>query len=116
MKLGQWLRGTWPRFILSNKPKNGVRYGRKLSLLEGFARVQSAFTLAKEGQEQGGMNMGCDNVGLIWAYNTGSSKDELVYTLAKCLNDLAEVLGIPIQFFHQRRRTDFGDPVADHLK
>ena len=55
--------GTRPRFIFNDEPKNGIRYGRKLSLLEGYATVRLAFTWAKEGQEQGGMNCGCDNVG-----------------------------------------------------
>ena len=41
VKTGQWLRGTWPRFILGNKRKRGIQYGRKLSLLEGFVTVQS---------------------------------------------------------------------------
>ena len=59
--------------------------------------------------------MSCDNMGFVWAYFNGNSKDELVYTLAKGLHDLAEGLGIQIQVFHQRRRTDLGDKVADHL-
>ena len=59
--------------------------------------------------------MSCDNMGFVWSYFNGSSKDALVYTLGRGLQDLAEGLGIQIQVYHQRRRRDLGDQVADHL-
>ena len=64
----------------------------------------AAFTWAKEGQEFGGMHMSCENMGFVWAYFNGNSKDELVHTLAKWLHDFDEGLGIQIQVYHLRRR------------
>ena len=61
------------------------------------------------------MSINCDNIGFYWAYRNGTSQDELVYTIAKALNDLADGLGIVIQVFYQRRRTDLGDQIVDHL-
>ena len=93
----------------------GIKYGRKLTLLEGFTSLQAAYTWARQGQEQGGISLNCDNLGFYWAYRNGSSRDELVYTILKPLNDLAEGLGIVIKVFYQRRRTELGDQIVDHL-
>ena len=59
--------------------------------------------------------MNCDNLGFTWAFYKGSSKNELVYTVAKALNNLTDGLGIVVQVYYQRRRTDLGDKIADHL-
>ena len=61
------------------------------------------------------MSINCDNIGFYWAYRNGTSRDELVWTISKALNDLADGLGIVIQVFYQRRRTDLGDQIVDHL-
>ena len=81
------MRGTWPKFILSNKKVRGIKYGRKLTLLEGYATLQAAYTWAMQGQEQGEMCLNCDNLGFTWAFYNGNSRDELVYILAKALNE-----------------------------
>jgi hypothetical protein len=47
--------------------------------------------------EQGGMCLNCDNLEFALAFYNGSIKDELVYTVAKALNDLADGLGIAVQ-------------------
>jgi hypothetical protein len=39
----------------------------------------------------------------------------MVYTISKALNDLADGLGIVIRVFYQRRRTELGDQIVDHL-
>ena len=93
----------------------GIKYGRKLTLRERFTSLQAAYTWARQGQEQGGISLNCDNLGFYWAYRNGSSRDELVYTILKPLNDLAEGLGIVIKVFYQRRRTELGDQIVDHL-
>ena len=111
----EWRRRTWPKFILNNIKIKGIQYGRKLTMLEGFTSLQAAYSWAKQGQRQGGMSINCDNIGFYWAYKNGSSRDEYVWTLAKALNDLADGLGIKIQVFYQRRRTDLGDQIVDHL-
>ena len=115
LKTGEWKRKAWPKFILTNKKIKGINYGRKLTLLEGYTSLQAAYLWARQGQEQGGMSINCDNIGFYWAYRNGTSRDELVYTIAKALNDLADGLGIVIQVFYQRRRTDLGDQIVDHL-
>ena len=61
------------------------------------------------------MSINCDNIGFYWAYRNGTSRDEMVWTISKALNDLADGLGIVIQVFYQRRRTDLGDQIVDHL-
>ena len=115
LETGEWRRQTWPKFILNNKKVRGIKYGRKLTLLEGYTSLQAAYLWARQGQEQGGMSINCDNIGFYWAYRNGNSRDELVYTIAKALNDLADGLGIVIQVFYQRRRTELGDQIVDHL-
>ena len=51
----------------------------------------------------------------MWAYKNGSSSEELVWTLAKCLFSVSQGLGVPVKVFHTRRRTDLGDELADDL-
>ena len=34
LETGEWRRQTWPKFILNNKKVRGIKYGRKLTLLE----------------------------------------------------------------------------------
>ena len=83
--------------------------------MEGFTSLQAAYTWARQGQEQGGISLNCDNIGFYWAFRNGSSRDELVYTILKAINDLADGLGIVIRVFYQRRRTELGDQIVDHL-
>ena len=54
-------------------------------------------------------------MGFMWAYKNGSSSEELVWTLAKCLSSISQGLGVPVKVFHTRRRTDLGDKLADNL-
>ena len=115
LRTGEWNRESWPKFILDNKMVRGIQYGRKLTLLEGFTSLQAAYTWARQGQEQGGISLNCDNIGFYWAFRNGSSRDELVYTISKAINDLADGLGIVIRVFYQRRRTELGDQIVDHL-
>ena len=41
LKSGEWMRGTWPKLILTNKKVRGIQFGRKLTLLEGYATLQA---------------------------------------------------------------------------
>ena len=52
---------------------------------------------------------------ILGSLGLSNSRDELAYTLAKALNDLAYGLGIVIQVYYQRRSTRLGDQVTDHL-
>ena len=66
-------------------------------------------------QAAGGAALMCDNMGFMWAYKNGSSSEELVWTLAKCLSSISQGLGVPVKVFHTRRRTYLGDELADDL-
>ena len=111
----QWARGDWPRFIRENGWFMGQRWGRKLSLLEGFAAVMSIPVWAAEIQRAGGAAILVDNIGFMWATHNGNSRDEHVWTLVNCLDSLARGLGVGIKVFHTRRRTSLGDQIADDL-
>ena len=110
LKTGEWFRESWPKFILENKKVRGIQYGRKLTLLEGFTSLQAAYTWAKQGQEQGGRSLNCDNIGFYWAFRNGSSKDDMVYTISKALNALADGLGIVIQVSLPKKENWAGGP------
>ena len=114
-KAGEWARGTWPAYILNNSTHLGRRWGRKLSFLEGFAAVLAVPLWAERIQAAGGAALMCDNMGFMWAYKNGSSSEELVWTLAKCLSSISQGLGVPVKVFHTRRRTYLGDELADDL-
>ena len=112
---GEWARGSWPMFILKNKYVRGQRWGRRLSLLEGFAAVLMVPLWAKDIQRARGAALMCDNIGFMYAHRSGSSTNEYIWTLIKCLADLSEGLGVTIKVFHTSRRTSVGDQLADDL-
>ena len=111
----EWARGSWPKFIIKNSITHGRKWGRRLTFLEGFACLITVPLWAKEIQQAGGAALMCDNIGFMWAYKNGNSRDEYIWTLSKCLESLSEGLGVPIKVFHTRRRTQLGDMVADDL-
>ena len=111
----QWARGDWPKYIRENNWFMGQRWGRKLSLLEGFAAVMSIPVWAAKIQRAGGAAILVDNIGFMWATHNGFSRDEHVWTLVNCLDSLARGLGVRIKVFHTRRRTNLGDQIADDL-
>ena len=75
-----------------------------------------AFVLwAPQAQEAGGAAMQVDNLGFVYATESGCSTDEIIYTLSKCLKDVADGLGIQVAVFHTGRRTSVGDQIADDL-
>ena len=115
LQKGEWARGTWPRYILSNTMFRGARWGHRLTFLEGFSGLLAVPLWAAEIQEAGGAARMIDNLGFVYASTSGCSADEIIWTLSKALADLAEGLGVPIKVFHTSRRTSFGDKVADDL-
>ena len=56
-----------------------------------------------------------DNSGFVWAHTKGSSRDDYIYTLAKCLQDFCTGIGVLVKVFHAGRRTSAGERVADAL-
>ena len=59
--------------------------------------------------------MQVDNLGFVYATESGCCTDEIIYTLSKCLKDVADGLGIQVVVFHTGRRTSVGDQIADDL-
>ena len=47
LETGEWRRQTWPKFILNNNKVRGIKYGRKLTLLEGYTSLQAAYLWAR---------------------------------------------------------------------
>ena len=54
-------------------------------------------------------------VAFVWATRKGSSRDDYIYTLAKCMQDLCTGLGVVVKVFHTGRRSSPGERVADAL-
>jgi hypothetical protein len=52
----------------------GIKYGRKLTLRERFTSLQAAYTWARQGQEQGGISLNCDNLGFYGHIETGAAE------------------------------------------
>ena len=83
--------------------------------MEGFAAIMSIPVWATEIQRAGGAALLVDNIGFMWAAQNGNSRDEHVWTLVNCLDNLSRGLGVNIKVFHTRRRTRLGDQIADDL-
>ena len=56
-----------------------------------------------------------DNLGFVYANDSGCSTDEIIWTLSKCLSALADGLGVQIKVFHTSRRMSLGDRIVDDL-
>ena len=65
--------------------------------------------------EAGAVALYIDNSGFVWAHTKGSSRDDYIYTLAKCLQDFCTGIGVLVKVFHTGRRTSAGERVADAL-
>ena len=65
--------------------------------------------------EAGAVALYIDNSGFVWAHTKGSSRDDYIYTLAKCLQDFCTGIGVLVKVFHTGRRTSADEKVADAL-
>ena len=111
----EYVRGVWPKFIHENTIRNGRQYGRSLTLLEGFGGLGGVPVWVEEIVEAGAVALYIDNSGFVWAHTKGSSRDDYIYTLAKCLQDFCTGVGVLVKIFHTGRRTSPGERVADAL-
>ena len=111
----EWDRDKWPKYIIENYENRGRKWGRKLTLLEGYAALKALVTWGKEAQEANGAALMVDNIGFMYSTRNGSSHDQFVYTIAKCVHDVATGLGIRAKVYHTSRRSDKGEEVSDHL-
>ena len=64
---------------------------------------------------RGAVTLMCDNLGFVFAWKTGHSRDLSIYTMSKLVNDVAAGLGAQVMIVHTGRRTSVGDKIVDHL-
>ena len=83
-----WAYMPWPPAVRNNSPTSlGVRFGKKLSTLEGFAALKGLLMMPDE-VRNGELDIMCDNAGFVFSYKAKYSKCAYVYTLAKTINDM----------------------------
>ena len=64
-KTGEYIRGVWPDFILQNKLRNGRKWGRRLSVLEGYGGAQAVPAWMEAIVEAGALALYVDNSGFV---------------------------------------------------
>ena len=69
-----------PDFILQNKIRSGRKWGRSLSVLEGYGGAKGEPALMEAIVEAGAVALYVDNSGFVYAYTKGRFKDEWIYT------------------------------------
>ena len=105
----------WPKFIHENTIRNGRQYDRSLTLLDGFGGLGGVPVWVEETMEAGAVALYINNSGFEGAHTKGSSRDDYICTLAKCLQDFCMGVGVIVKIFHTGRRTSPGERVADAL-
>ena len=107
--------GAWPQHIqLDIKNDEGVKFARKLSLLEGVAALATVAGNAKMLRGRA-VRVFTDNAGLYQAFNKAHSRDPYCYTIMMALKDCCRYLGIKISVCWTPRCSSEGEEVADHL-
>ena len=112
---GEYIKGVWPTYIHKNEERNGRKWGRRLSVLEGFGAAGGLPVWVEEIVEAGAVAIYVDNSGFVWSHRKGCSRDEWIYTLAKFIDDFCTGMGVKVKLFHTGRRTSKGERVADAL-
>ena len=106
---------AWPQHIQTNrKDENGVKFARKLSMLEGVAALG---TLSANADILRGkaVKILTDNKGLALAFNKAHSRDLFTYSVMLALKDVARYLGIKLAVVWTARCSSGAEEVADHL-
>jgi hypothetical protein len=80
---GEYARGIWPGYILKNSEFKGERWGKRLTILEGFGAAQAMSVWVEDIRKAGAVAIMVDNSGFVWGFSNGCSRDEYIYTLAK---------------------------------
>ena len=107
--------GAWPQHIqLDIKNDEGVKFARKLSLLEGVAALATVAGNAKMLRGRA-VRVFTDNAGLYQAFNKAHSRDPYCYTVMMALKDCCRYLGIKVSVCWTPRCSSEGEEVADHL-
>ena len=101
------VKGVWPKFIHENTIRNGRQYDRSLTLLDGFGGLGGVPVWVEETMEDGAVALYINNSGFEGAHTKGSSRDDYICTLAKCLQEKClqdfcmGVGGRPVQREHE---------------
>lgn len=111
----EYVMMKWPKFILENKLYLGQTWGSKLTLLEGYAALMGLLTWLPEVMERGSVVLRVDNIGFVYAFNKGHSRDLHIYTLVRAMKYVSEHLEFKLHVIHVSRRTEIGDQLVDHL-
>ena len=107
--------GSWPQHIQQNrKDSNGVKFARKLSLLEGVAALATVAGNARMLRGRA-VRIYTDNAGLYQAFNKAHSRDPYCYTIMLALKDVCRYLGMMLSVCWTPRCSSDGEAVADHL-
>ena len=107
--------GSWPAHIQQNKKnESGVKFARKLSLLEGVAALATVAGNARLLRGRA-VRIFTDNAGLYQAFNKAHSRDPYCYTVMVALKDLCRYLGMRVSVCWTPRCSSDGEAVADHL-
>ena len=83
-----WAYMPWPLVVRNNIPTSlGVRFGNKLSALEGFAALVGLVAMPDQ-VRNGELDIMCDNAGFVFSYEAKFSNCVYVYTLVKAIHDV----------------------------
>ena len=107
--------GAWPAHVQENrKSELGVKFGKKLTLLEGVAALA---TLCAEPDLVRGKpcKLYTDNKGLALAFQKAHSRDQYTYSIMMAIKDVAKYLNINLAIVWTPRCSSPGELVADQL-
>ena len=68
---------------MKNEFRHGRKWGRALSILEGYGGAMAVPAWMEAIVEAGALALFIDKSGFVYAHQKGCSKDEWIYTLAK---------------------------------
>ena len=107
--------GAWPAHIQANiRDKQGNRFARKLTMLEGVAAL--ATLCAKPEQVSGqAVKIFTDNRGLALAFQKAHSRDKFTYSIMVAIKDVAKYLNVNLSVVWTPRCSSPGELVADQL-
>ena len=110
-----WTQWQWPKWIREDKEsKLGVKFGKKLTTLEGLAGLAQISVSHRELRGRPA-RLWCDNAGFVYAYQAGNSACLYAATIAKALGTVARGLGIQLQVVKTGRMSGPGERAADAL-
>ena len=105
----------WPALVRENRENIfGVRFGHKLSCLEGFGGLLSLVTIPDIARNNE-VDIRIDNSGFVGIYKKKHSSCPYAYTVAKAINDIAHGLACKVSVSKTPRVSGDEEIVADAL-